>query len=95
MYFAFMDDSARKQKDVPRRDLGALRAYGAVIFPQESLQPYREQLTRLRQELSIPVDTEFKWSPGGLSTRNGTSCIGLPTKWLDLRLCGASYVAIP
>ncbi|MFD3932656.1 DUF3800 domain-containing protein [Streptomyces sp. NPDC058614] len=65
MYFAFMDDSARKRKDVPRRDLGALHAYGAVIFPQESLQPYREQLAQLRQELSIPVGTEFKWSPDG------------------------------
>ncbi|WP_333774710.1 DUF3800 domain-containing protein [Streptomyces sp. IBSBF 3136] len=65
MYFAFMDDSSRKRKDVPRQDLGALHAYGAVIFPQESLQPYREELAQLRQELGVPAGTEFKWSPDG------------------------------
>ncbi|MFF4249064.1 DUF3800 domain-containing protein [Streptomyces sp. NPDC001822] len=65
MYFAFMDDSSRKQKDVPRQDLGALHAYGAVIFPQESLQPYREELAQLRQDLGVPAGTEFKWSPDG------------------------------
>jgi hypothetical protein len=78
MYFAFMDDSSRKRKDVPRDGLGALHAYGAVIFSQESLQPYREQLARLRQELNVPAGTEFKWSPdGGLFTRSGPICIPL------------------
>lgn len=75
MYFAFMDDSSRKRKDVPREGLGALHAYGAVIFPQESLQPYREQLARLRQELGVPAGTEFKWSPDGGP---------LHKKWSDL-----------
>ncbi|MFE6155588.1 hypothetical protein [Streptomyces sp. NPDC057889] len=65
MHFAFMDDSARKRKDVPRQDLGALHAYGAVIFPHDSLQPYRERLAQLRQELGVPAGTEFKWSPDG------------------------------
>jgi hypothetical protein len=65
MYFAFMDDSARKREDVPRQGLGELHAYGAVIFPQDSLQPYREQLAQLRQELGVPAGTEFKWSPDG------------------------------
>ncbi|MGW2299201.1 hypothetical protein [Streptomyces violaceorubidus] len=65
MYFAFMDDSSRKRKDVPRQDLGALHAYGAAIFPQESLQPYREELAQLRQDLRVPAGTEFKWSPDG------------------------------
>ncbi|MFF5257019.1 DUF3800 domain-containing protein [Streptomyces leeuwenhoekii] len=65
MYFAFMDDSSRKQKDVRREGLGPLHAYGAVIFPQESLQPYREELAQLRQELGVPAGTEFKWSPDG------------------------------
>ncbi|MBL3668436.1 DUF3800 domain-containing protein [Streptomyces sp. M2CJ-2] len=65
MYFAFMDDSSRKRKDVPRDGLGALHAYGAVVFPQEALQPYREQLAQLRQELGVPAGTEFKWSPDG------------------------------
>ncbi|GGV68541.1 hypothetical protein GCM10010261_62270 [Streptomyces pilosus] len=75
MYFAFMDDSSRKRKDVPREGLGALHAYGAVIFSQESLQPYREQLARLRQELGVPAGTEFKWSPDGGP---------LHKKWTDL-----------
>ncbi|MFB8247325.1 DUF3800 domain-containing protein [Streptomyces sp. NPDC055952] len=75
MYFAFMDDSSRKQEDVPREGLGALQAYGAVIFPQESLQPYREQLAQLRQELGVPAGTEFKWSPDGGP---------LHRKWTDL-----------
>lgn len=65
MYFAFMDDSARKAKDVPRQGLEDLHAYGAVIFPQDALQPYREQLAQLRKELGIPTGTEFKWAPDG------------------------------
>lgn len=65
MYFAFMDDSARKREDVPRQGLGELHAYGAVIFPHDSLQPYREQLAQLRQDLGVPAGTEFKWSPDG------------------------------
>ncbi|MGW1376129.1 hypothetical protein ACWD6P_17900 [Streptomyces sp. NPDC002446] len=60
-----MDDSARKQEDVPRRGLGPLHAYGAVIFPQQSLQPFREELSQLRANLGVPVGTEFKWSPNG------------------------------
>ncbi|MET8248689.1 DUF3800 domain-containing protein [Streptomyces sp. NPDC005202] len=75
MYFAFMDDSARKREDVPRQDLGELHAYGAVIFPQDSLQPYREQLAQLRQELGVPAGTEFKWSPDGGPLHN---------KWKEL-----------
>jgi hypothetical protein len=65
MHFAFMDDSARAAKDVPRRGLGPLHAYGAVIFPQNAVQPYREHLAQLRRDLRIPVGTEFKWSPDG------------------------------
>lgn len=75
MYFAFMDDSAREEKDVPRGGLGPLHAYGAVIFPKDSLQPYREQLAQLRTDLGVPAGTEFKWSPDGGP---------LHKKWTDL-----------
>lgn len=65
MKFAFMDDSGREKHKVPRRGLGSLQAYGAVVFPEQSLKPYTASLVALREELGIPADTEFKWSPDG------------------------------
>ncbi|MFE1788054.1 hypothetical protein ACFW7J_06590 [Streptomyces sp. NPDC059525] len=70
-----MDDSARDVANVPRRNLGSLHAYGAVVFPEESLKPFTACLADLRNELGVPADTEFKWSPGGgPCTKSGTSC---------------------
>ncbi|MFI0818302.1 hypothetical protein ACH4TX_15780 [Streptomyces sp. NPDC021098] len=65
MYFAFVDDSARERDLVPRAGLGSLHAYGAVVFPAEALQPFRQDLAALRADLGVPAGTEFKWSPDG------------------------------
>ncbi len=60
-----MDDSTRKEIDVPRRGLGELHAYGAAIFPHDALKPYSDSLAELRTHLGVPPATEFKWSPDG------------------------------
>jgi hypothetical protein len=61
MRVAFLDDS--EQASPPRAGLGHLLAFAAVIFPEEGLAPFAEDLSGIATDLGIPAGEEIKWNP--------------------------------
>jgi hypothetical protein len=61
MRVAFLDDS--EQVNPRRAGLGNLLAFAAVIFPEEGLTSFAEDLSGIVTDLGIPPDEEIKWNP--------------------------------
>ncbi|ACU37170.1 hypothetical protein [Actinosynnema mirum] len=63
MKLIMVDDSEEKN---PRRvGLGHLVGVGAVVFPEEGVVFYRDEIRRIRTRYGVPTETELKWSPDG------------------------------
>ena len=58
---AFVDDS--EQTNPPRSGLQYLLAFAAVIFPQEGLTSFANELSDIVNNLGVPAAEEIKWSP--------------------------------
>lgn len=79
-----MDDS--EQPNCPRRGLGRLRAFGAVIVPEPAVAGYATDLKAIKQNFGLPETEEVKWKPRkgtSLTTADGAIVTALRQKMLD------------
>lgn len=87
MQVAFLDDS--EQTNPPRAGLGHLLALSTVVFPENGLAGFADDLASIRTDLGIPASEEIKWKPpkgSFLSTAGGQVVTTLRRRMLEAAL---------